>query len=532
MGIPAIHPGEHLTEELKELDIGAAELARQLQLPTAEVTDILNGKRRVTGDTTLRLAHYFGTSPEFWMNLQKLYELRIAAEKVGDSIDSLPTLRNDLAIDVAERSTALEPVDSSSDLRNCMITSIRMVNFKNFANETLRLGPFTVIVGSNASGKSNIRDAFRFLHGIGRGYSLAEIVGGKWGAGGQQEWQPIRGAAKEIVRLDSEPSDQVSLFSFEVDIKVGDEPVSYLIEIGFNSHRGRYSVVDESVLLQSRAIYNTDLGDGASRVYINDESGLFSNSQEFNPEKPILTQFHVPNEPILQNVSHALASMRFWDLSPELMRSPAQPGTSLGDRGENLPAVLEDLYADPKLRLTLVSWLQELTPMDVSDFEFPHDLSGLVHLILCERNGRKVSADSASDGTLRFLALLAVLLGKNPPKLCFFEEIDTGIHSARQWLLLKLTETQAAKRGIQIVTTTHSPEILTYANDDTFEHLSVVGRIEDAHDAVIRPVAGLYDARDLRKSGELLGSLLSEGWMENAISFAEHDDDDDQERRP
>ena len=60
-----------------------------------------------------------------------------------------------------------------------MITSIRLVNFKNFADETLRVGPFTVIVGTNASGKSNIRDAFRFLHGIGRGYSLAEIIGGK-----------------------------------------------------------------------------------------------------------------------------------------------------------------------------------------------------------------------------------------------------------------------------------------------------------------------------------------------------------------
>ena len=78
-----------------------------------------------------------------------------------------------------------------------MITSIRLVNFKNFADETLRVGPFTVIVGANASGKSNIRDAFRFLHGIGRGYSLAEIIGGKYGA----DWKPIRGAANEIVRF-------------------------------------------------------------------------------------------------------------------------------------------------------------------------------------------------------------------------------------------------------------------------------------------------------------------------------------------
>ena len=58
-----------------------------------------------------------------------------------------------------------------------VITNLRLTNFKNFADERLAVGPFTVIVGANASGKSNIRDAFRFLHGVGRGYTLAETVG-------------------------------------------------------------------------------------------------------------------------------------------------------------------------------------------------------------------------------------------------------------------------------------------------------------------------------------------------------------------
>ena len=94
MGVRAIHPGEHLAEELRVLDMSAAALARQLSVPTNRITEILNGRRAVTGDTALRLAHFFGTSAEFWMNLQKLYELRLAEEKVGDGIDSLPTLQN------------------------------------------------------------------------------------------------------------------------------------------------------------------------------------------------------------------------------------------------------------------------------------------------------------------------------------------------------------------------------------------------------------------------------------------------------
>ena len=92
MARSAIHPGEHLAEQLAELGMSAAELGRQLKVPTNRVTGILNGQRAVTGDSALRLAHFFGTSAEFWLNLQKLYELRIAEQQVGAAIRSLPRL--------------------------------------------------------------------------------------------------------------------------------------------------------------------------------------------------------------------------------------------------------------------------------------------------------------------------------------------------------------------------------------------------------------------------------------------------------
>jgi antitoxin HigA-1 len=93
MALPAIHPGEHLAEELDALDMSAAELARKIGVPTNRVTQILNGTRSVTGDTALRLGHFFGTSAQFWLNLQSLYDLRVAQEKAGKSIKSLPTLK-------------------------------------------------------------------------------------------------------------------------------------------------------------------------------------------------------------------------------------------------------------------------------------------------------------------------------------------------------------------------------------------------------------------------------------------------------
>jgi antitoxin HigA-1 len=93
MALPPIHPGEHLKEELEALDMSAAELARKLDVPTNRITHILNGRRGITGDTALRLSHFFGTSAEFWLNLQSLYDLRLAQQKAGRAIDRLPTLK-------------------------------------------------------------------------------------------------------------------------------------------------------------------------------------------------------------------------------------------------------------------------------------------------------------------------------------------------------------------------------------------------------------------------------------------------------
>ncbi len=97
MARPPIHPGEHLREELAALGMSAAELSRKLDVPTNRVTGILNGQRSITGDTALRLGHFFDTSAEFWLNLQSMYELRVAQEKVGKMIDRLPKLRQPIS---------------------------------------------------------------------------------------------------------------------------------------------------------------------------------------------------------------------------------------------------------------------------------------------------------------------------------------------------------------------------------------------------------------------------------------------------
>ena len=159
--------------------------------------------------------------------------------------------------------------------------------------------------------------------------------------------------------------------------------------------------------------------------------------------------------------------------------------------------------------------------MDVRDFEFPTDpTTGKVQLAFKESTGRKVSAYVASDGTLRFLAMLAALLGANPARLYFFEEIDNGIHPSRLRLLTDLIERCTATKGVQVVATTHSPDLLSMIGDETFRNTSVVCRRPDTDTAVVRPVASLPDADKLRRS-QGLGRLHASGWMEDAIFFTE-----------
>lgn len=411
-----------------------------------------------------------------------------------------------------------------------MITSLRLKDFKNFADETLRVGPFSVIVGANASGKSNIRDAFRFLHGIGRGYTLAEIIGGKYGAGGQLESVPIRGATNEIIRIaksTSLPLPLLPAFALEIALTAtGSDTADYSIEVSREIGKSGFRITYEKLRMAGETVYEKPRG-----TYGNRQVDLGTNQAiDVDLDKPALMQVFQSQEVShsdrerLRSVVDVLASMRFPEFSPDRMREPAFSNqTMLGDWGGNLPTVLKEMCADYERKSILIEWIRELTPMDVEDFEFPPDPSGRIHLKIREP-GRDISAYSASDGTLRFLAMLAALLGKDLTRLYFFEEIDIGLHPSRLHLLVDLIERQTAKGGVQVIATTHSPDMLSMVSDETFENTSVACRLEDTNDAIIRPVADLHNARKLRKT-QGLGRLLAGGWMETALAFDEGNGD-------
>ncbi len=413
-----------------------------------------------------------------------------------------------------------------------MITSVRLEGFKNFLDATLQLGPLTVIVGTNASGKSNIRDAFRFLHGMGRGYSLAEIIGEKYVEGGVLVWKGIRGGIREVAFDDS------NTFGVTTVSKQKNEPrLSHYINVNVSGYRSAPRVARERMYYGGTiSVFDTH-GDGDpvvqdespyifARLSPDTQKKKFGTRVRFLESQPVISQLEDHPEGRAQFREMALSfvemieSMRFFDLSPEAMKVPSIPGQIiLGDRGENLSSVVQAICNDEDTKRAMIEWVRQLTPLDVSDFDFVPDQTGRVLLTLIESTGRRTSAYSASDGTLRFLAIIAALMGPDSAKFYFLEEIDNGIHPTRLSLLLQLIEQQTRHRGIQVVTTTHSPQLLAMLSPEARQHASLVYRLEGSTEAKITRIVDIPGANEVLET-QNLGRLHESGWLENAVQFA------------
>jgi predicted ATPase len=430
--------------------------------------------------------------------------------------------------------------------RKSRLRYLELERFKGFEGARAPLGDFTVVVGTNASGKSNLRDAFRFLHGISRGYTLAEIIGEKWIEGGVLQWRGIRGGVREVAYNGS------STFAVRVGLTLEDRGTMrdghYRIEVAIDDS-GRVSVAGERLIVIGRGSYIFDSHPEnhapdqpedphhfSVRVKKGAQRGFVGRSITLLADRPALVELidtsekNIPADvrALCREARDALASMRFLDLVPDAMRHPSLPGqTVLGDRGENLSSVLQEICTDARRKDALIRWVRELTPLDVSDFDFVPDQTGRVLVTLIESNGRRTSAYSASDGTLRFLALVAAFLGAEPARLYFFEELETGLHPTRLHLLVQLVE-RYARHTSQVVTTTHSPQLLTFLRGTSLDSASLESvllsyRREGEHAQRLRRLLDIPDAREVLMKQDI-ARLYGAGWLEDAVAFAEEAD--------
>ena len=409
---------------------------------------------------------------------------------------------------------------------------ISLERFKGFESVRIDLGGFTVIVGENASGKSNLRDALRFLHGISKGYSFTEIIGGKWGASGIHEWLGIRGGANEIAFAGSDS------FAIEIGLScnVFAQLSNYLYRLEISeTPKGRFVTTKEHIVDENTkyplfdAIVHNQSGLADSRkVRVNEKE--YDTPFGIDTRGPIISQLlMMPGGPIdyaaymkIHGVLDAFGGTRFFEFSPEAMRMPSSPGAwHLGDRGENLSSVLQQFCIIESQKSALIKWIRELAPIDVADFRFKSDLTGRILVFLVDGNGNEVSPDSASDGTLRFLATLTAMLSPSPVNGCyFFEEIDSGLHPSRLHLLTQLIEGQVRTGKRQVIATTHSPQLLSFLSPETVDDVIVAYRMREDSSQRMRKLADIPDAQRLVREHSIV-DLHSRSWFEDAIFFSQ-----------
>jgi predicted ATPase len=421
-----------------------------------------------------------------------------------------------------------------------MITKLKLTNFKSFKQAEILFGPVSILVGANATGKSNIRDALRFLHGIARGYNLAEIIGEKYGEGGQPQWSGIRGGTREIC-FAGEQTFSVAIEFVQKEASPSSEtPYAYEIEVSCGANGSAPKVVKENLYRDGTIVYDSYHDsppmDQNRLVYLAARINVMNGGRPFDlmraclANQPLLTQLieladRKKAEGNLQSAVEAtlreLESIRFIDFSPELMRKPSIPGqVILSDRGDNLSSVLQAICEKPELKTALSHWVQELTPMDVVDFEFVPDAAGKILVYLVEEGGRKISANSASDGTLRFLGMLAALLGPKPARFYFLEEIDNGIHPARLALLMDLLDNQSKSKSIQILASTHSPQVLRLIKPGNLKFATLAYRLKGSAEARLKPLPDIPNLLDVIKNKDI-ARLHESSWMENTMEFSE-----------
>lgn len=406
-----------------------------------------------------------------------------------------------------------------------MLRSILFDHWKSFGDvdsqPALQLSPLTLLVGPNGSGKSNVIDALRFLQGVAFDYPFGDVLRGRW-EGQRQIWPGIRGAVVEAAQsgrdrfavetgwdLDGEVVQHILLVSTTGDVALESEALG---------SAGGYWFDTNAPPLKNRS--GRQPGGGIRAALRGTGSGN-SPSAEYSSARSLLGQVELFDRvrsdvvAVAHTVRRKLREAVFLDIRPSLMREyRPQNGSHLGTAGENISPVLAALPEDQ--RDDIVGWLAELCAPEVVGVEFDITQLREVMMMIVEKGGRKTSARSASDGTLKFLGVVVALLTAPAGSLLVLEEPDVGLHPSRIRLLVELFEYATKERDVQIIATTHSSPMLAQLKPETLADVIAFARDPGTGDTRCERVGDLPYFDRLRDSKDS-EHLLSTGWLERAL---------------
>lgn len=411
-----------------------------------------------------------------------------------------------------------------------MIESITFENFKSYEQATLKLAPLTVLIGANASGKSNALEGIRLLSWMAQGNRFSELQKRV-----NRSDNIIRGRINDIPKIGT------NKFSFCVDIK-GQTYDQLNIQLSLNSQRQIY-LSSESIASSGtgRQLYKTYwnkkeegtmdeisflsliLGSKKTSYYEDTDRAIFPNIGRRHFDKTEIGE--LPSDLFLtgNGFTSKLKNILFLNPIPENIHDYS-PLTNEGlyDDGSNLSSILYELWEKNGTHKTnILKIIYSLPEQNIKDIEFLQTPTEEVMIQLVETFGNKeqrIPATLLSDGTLRVLAIAAALLSTPEGSMIIIEEIGNGVHPSRARHLLAEINRIAKERSLRILISTHNPAILNSLPNDAINNTVFCYRNPETGASELTRIEDLYDYPELTAQGPL-GDLLTEGIVEKFIKY-------------
>ncbi|KYF85555.1 hypothetical protein BE20_26150 [Sorangium cellulosum] len=409
-----------------------------------------------------------------------------------------------------------------------MLTSIRLKNFKSFADQTVELSPFTLLLGANGSGKSNFLDALRFLQGVGLDLPLCDIFRGR--VDGRREiWPGLRGGTQGATHKGAKS------FTIESRWAIGKEELTHKITCQVEP-----DVIVEHESLEAKSaggpLFDTPASAlkglegfaaaGALMSASKKGRSMRSASMDRNPaRRSLLGQIEhhrgrgddVSLSDVIALCNALQVAMRGTlsiDIDPSRMRGYVPHEIeNLGAGGQNLSAVLRWLCQEADHKADVLGWVRSIFAPEILDIEFAETGLGDVMMVLVEKGGARVPAPSLPDGALRALGKIAGVLTAPEGSLLLVEDPDAGMHPERAGVLAQLLEGAARPSVCQIVATTHSPALLRGVSKQGLSRAIAFERDPETGATTARRLAELprFEEMAERDPGELLSSRALAG---------------------
>lgn len=425
-----------------------------------------------------------------------------------------------------------------------MIRSLQIVNFKSFRDASLVLAPLTLLIGANASGKSNALEALKLLAWIAGNGRLAAIqVAMKEHElrvrGGVQHLVPIGTKAPRIgLGCTVDGPDDVGKLEFSIKLESKDDGLHVAEESLtapklqglMNTQLPLYQISSSNQKLNLLWVEYNNFKRGRTKPQINatDQQAVFVQLVSPAPfAKHPLSADVIPRA--TSALQKYLSAILFLDPNPTEMRGYSyKSDRRIQSSGANVSAVLFDLCEVLEQKPAVLDFIRSLPEQDISDIRFVPTPREEVMVELIETFGpsqQPCDASLLSDGTLRVLAIAAALLSVEGGTLVIIEEIDNGVHPSRAQLLLRRIRDVAEKRGLRVLLTTHNPALLDALPPASLGDVTVCYRDPKAGDSRLMRLRDLSTFPAVVAQGPL-GQLVTQGVIDRYVKARKDADQD------